>query len=280
MKLTLVFDIYNKAHWLDGLLRSWLDTLSGLHAVEVIVVCDGCYDASVEVARNTLYGYPYPIQVVETPNVYEIKANNHALQYAAADSEWIVFIQDDNWIYDQGWDDLLYRIALQIEFNVAQVGCIGLLAGVYWVNRRLFHRVEVNRPHKGEHYDTHGIPDGTYPPAVYAVDFINRPFAIRTPLIREYGGLEEAYCPMDFDDTDLSLRLLRDGYTNIYIPFDLVNTCAKVTTRSREDRDASYAHGAAVFDQRHGDWLEARNGSFEMRPLMDLGMGPDRLVLP
>ncbi|MHC4646771.1 MAG: glycosyltransferase family 2 protein, partial [Planctomycetota bacterium] len=223
MKLTLVFGIFNKAYHLDRLLSSWLDTLSGVYQYEVIVVCDACVDGSQEVAQDTLSRYGDVLdgyQIVETPDVYEIAQNNTALGLAAEDSELILFIQDDNFMFDENWDAHLFEARCMVPFP----GATALLAGgVFLPDGRQFKRIESQRPHKGEHFTKHGIDPDEFPPAVYSVDFITRPFAVSTPQLRIMGGLGgEGWDVICWDDTDLSIKLLKAGYTNQYIALDVL----------------------------------------------------------
>jgi len=148
MKLTLAFDIYNKEHWIQSLLESWLDNLSGKHEVEVIIVFDDCKDASPEIAERVLQGRGLNYQFLYADDESEIYCNDLAFQHATGD--FIIFIQDDNWIYDRDWDDTL----VQVLHRVDNIGAVGLLAGLEMKRgpRLSKRRIEVNRPHKGEDF--------------------------------------------------------------------------------------------------------------------------------
>lgn len=265
MKITLAFCCHNVERDIESVLRSWLDNLSGRHEVEVLAACDDCRDRTADVARQVLRQYSTVIHgVFETDNIWEIRCNNMMLQGAANDSI-IIFAQGDNWLHDKNWDDVLVYFYESYSGNIAgAVGAVGLLSGVRMNRDFSYDRIECYRPHKHEGAWVHGIAKDAYPLAVYQVDFINRPFAISTQLLREYGGLDEAYCPMDWDDADLSMKLLRDGFTNLYVPFDLVNTSAKQQTLTSAQMSANYQHGEAIMRQRWSKFVAKRESSVKM----------------
>lgn len=259
MKLTLVFGIFNKAYHLDRLLSSWLDTLSKAYQYEVIVICDACVDASQEIAQDTLSRYGDVLesyQIVDTPDVYEIEQNNTALALAAGDSDLILFIQDDNFMLDEAWDAHL----LSARLLVKKPGCTALLAGgVFLGDGRQFKRIESQRPHKGEHFTKHGIEPSEYPPAVYSVDFITRPFAVSTPLLREMGGLGgEGWDVICWDDTDLSIKLLKAGYVNQYVALDVLNFSTGQSTMP-ERLQQGFSNNHKHFMAAHHEWLVERS---------------------
>ena len=258
MKLTLAFCVYNKADTIASVLASWLSTLSGQHTYEVIVVCDACVDGTQAAARAKLRRFSRALEswtVLDTADVYEIAANNAALATAAPDSELIVFIQDDNWAFSPDWDVTLINVRALVE----RPGCTALLAGgLFHPGGMTYERVESDAPHKGEDFTGHGIPADKYPPGVYSVDFITRPFVVSTPLLREVGGLgAPGFDVICWDDTDLSIKLLRQGYVNQYVALDVLNTCSGQQTM-KERMATSFTHNLAIFRALHHDWLAAR----------------------
>ena len=261
MKLTLAFGIFNKAYHLEQLLESWLSTLSGMCQYEVIVVCDACIDGSPDIARAVLEQHEEQLTrwaVVETPDVYEIEQNNTALRWADPNSDLILFIQDDNLIHDEGWDAWL----IEAYRSVAKPGAVALLAGgIFLADGFSYERIESCRPHKGEHFTKHGIAEEQYPPAIYSVDFITRPFAASTSLLREMGGLGgEGWDVICWDDTDLSIKLLRAGYTNLYVALDVLNLSTGQQTMPDMMRQG-FENNHALFLEAHQTWLQARDGN-------------------
>ena len=252
MKLSLCFHVFNKAHWIESVVRSWLDTLSGDHETEVIAVFDDTTDDSERVVYKTMIDYP---AIQYTPLTmtagWEIRCNNAALAQAAG--EWCVFIQDDNWMHTTGWDALLIDTAARH----APAGIVGLLAGGYFTRNQDIHRIECDRPHKGENFTMQGCPDA--PLGVYEVDFITRPCAAPTEIAWQLNGFDEAFYPMDWDETDLSFRAHRVGLRNLYLPFDLVNVVGKRDTIKENRMRENYQRGRAIFMARHGEYIRGRS---------------------
>lgn len=259
MKLTLALDIFNKEATIESVVRSWLDTLSGKHDIEVIAVFDALHDCSDLTVGKLMKNYPtVAYRSLYTPDVFEIKANNAALALATGDV--IVFVQDDNSMYDRHWDDTLAAIWQQSP----DTGTVSLLSGVRMHPNFDLDRIECYRSHKDERAWVHGINKDAYPLGVYQVDAINRPFSVRVDVLRGYGGLDEAYCPMDYDDADLSFKLLRDGYRNLYAPFDVLNICAKKETLSQATIAENYQRGERIAKARWGSFIAGRESSTKL----------------
>lgn len=228
MKLTLAFDIYNKERWLVSLLDSWLSNLSGKNEYEFIVVFDDLHDKSKQIADERFKNYGYSYLSLSADDKYEIFCNNLALQHATGD--YIIFIQDDNWIYDKNWDLLL----CQVVDRVQNLGAVGLLAGLKLSAPLKWVRVEIDRPHKEIHFTKLGKLE-SYELGVWEVDAINRPFCVSTNLLRGKKGLDKEFMPTTGDDLDLSLKFKMDNRINIYIPFDLVNITTYKEQFSKKD---------------------------------------------
>lgn len=253
MKLTLAFDIYNKAEWIANLLHSWLATLSGEHEIEAILVFDACRDDSPQIAQDVLECYNVAYSFIYADDIYEIRCNNLALKRAQGDV--IVFIQDDNWMHDQNWDATLLEAMDRVEY----VGVVGLLAGLRLLSDFRRQRIEVDRPHHKKN------PGSFRPPlGIYAVDAINRPFAVNVELLRSLGGLDEAYAPTSYDDMDLSIKLLQQGYVNLYVPFDVVNTCASEQTMGRAAIRRHYARGYGLCRRHHQAYVDGMQTTVRM----------------
>lgn len=261
MKFTLAFDIFNKADTIENVVRSWLVTLSGKHEIECVFVFDALRDSSdleVVLCMDDFTHIPYGL--VYTDDVFEIKANNEALKHATGDV--VLFIQDDNWMYTPSWDDTLAQVFTLPSNPTHLPGAVGLLAGVQMNKDFSLNRIECHRPHKDERAWVHGLGKDQYPLAIYEVDAINRPFAVRVDVLREQGGLDEIYCPMDYDDADLSFKLLERGLTNLYVPFDLLNICGKKETLSQSAIAENFQRGERIARERWGQFIADRETSF------------------
>lgn len=242
MIITLAFTIYNKENWVESILKSWLENTSDKSNLEIIIVFDDLKDNSKSIAEKYLIESGLNYKFLFANDKHEIFCNNLALKHAKGD--FIIFIQDDNWIYDKGWD-LILKKTIQETKNV---GAIAFLAGSKiisysktnqilsiikkWIKHLIFknnsfypkfglQRLESNRKHKGVNFMQMKIP--SLPIGIWEINVITRPFCISRELLLQYGGLNKVFMPHTGDDLDLSLKLLRDGYKNLYISFDLVN---------------------------------------------------------
>jgi len=262
MKITLAFAIYNREKYIESILDSWISNLSGQNPCELIMVFDACKDKSEEVARSYVEKHPIDHKFFQADNKYEIFCNNLALEHATGD--YIIFIQGDNWIYNKNWDITLTEVISKIE----NLGMIGLLAGVETNPNFTWNRIEIDRPHKKEAFAMHKIPVN-YELAVWQVDIVMRPFCISTELLRSKGGLDLIFLPQDGDHTDLSLKLLQEGRTNIYIPFDLVNTDGGEISTDWDFLGKKYALHKKIWDERYGEFMRTRKTS-SLKKLFEL----------
>jgi len=263
MKFSLAFQIYNKERWIAEMVETWLKTLSGKNEVEAIMVFDDLHDNSDKIAKNVLDRYRIPYQFLYADNVYEIRCNNMAAQIASGD--YIIFIQDDNWIYDRNWDETFVQVISGIE----NVGQVGLLAGIELDKKFHHRRIEINRPHKKEMFWI----DDVFDLGVWEIDSAIRPFAVSLSVLEEVGGLDEKFCPMDWDDLDLGMRLAQRGYHNIYIPFDVYNISTKTETIPKEQLEKSYGTNHAECVRRYGFYIRDRETTRlrKLLPLREVG---------
>jgi len=250
MKYTLAFTIYNKEKWVESILDSWLENATNINEIEVIIVFDDLKDNSKLIAERCLSKYNITSKFLYADDKHEIFCNNLALENASGD--YIIFIQDDNWIYDKNWDGILTDI---FNDKKMKIGAVALLAGAKILNfsfksdilysyyRALkfnlkslltkrnayikpelgfrYERLEIDRTSKKNNFSIHKIK--SLPLGIWTIHHITRPFCINRKLILELGGLDKFFMPHMGDDVDLSYKLLQLGYLNIYIPFNLLN---------------------------------------------------------
>jgi len=206
---------------MESMLDSWISNLSGENEYEIIVVFDGCKDKSEKNAQRYLDVIFPNYRFLYADNDFELFCNNLALEHSTGD--YVLFIQDDNWMYTKDWDAILKKVINK----VSGIGLIGLLAGAGFVTGRTLYgqgwRVETNTLHKGKCFDATYEVQEKYDYDVWQVDTVIRPLCISRKLLLSKGGFDKAYMPRYGDDTDLSLKLWLDKKVNIYIPFDLVN---------------------------------------------------------
>ncbi|GEM_PF-5026030 len=276
MKITLAFTIFNKEEWVGSLLKSWISRLSGKNEYEVIIVFDACKDKSEKIAKKYLKKTGIKYKFFQADDKFEIYCNNFALKHATGD--YIIFIQDDNWMYDMDWDEILRKV---VE-GIPNLGAIGFLAGLKFIRRRRliskfennkyfcnlksillkrpfkkkmieYERVEIYRSHKKNYFNFKN--NKKYRMGIWKVDAICRPFMISTNLLRSFNGLNQKFMPTCGDDLDLSIRLLKKGRMNIYVPFDLLNTTASNKTLSKYFIDSVYHKALSMNYRLHSRFL-------------------------
>lgn len=247
--LTIALTVYNKESWISNLLCSWLDTLSGEYTVEVVAVFDGCEDDSFNVVMGVMDNHPN-IQFVarSAPDVHEIVSNNMALDVARG--EYIVFVQDDNWMFDRHWDATLISFLQR-----SRVGLVGLLAGVGVAGNEHLTRTRVECWRSGKDKTNFGK---AWDMGVYQVDCAIRPFAGNTALIRTYG-LGQGFDTVTWDDVDLSLRLQQAGYENYYLPFNVLNKSTIAETFDQTRWRQAFAHNFNIVKRRHQKMLAQKS---------------------
>jgi hypothetical protein len=249
MNFTLVFVIYNKEKWVESILESWLTNCSDIRKLEVIIVFDDLKDNSENLARNVISKFNVKHKFLYADDKHEIFCNNLALLNAS--HEKIIFIQDDNWIYDRNWDLVIENT----YSNLSNIGAIAFLAGAQVANFSFykdviirnylifkhnltsffdkksksikfgigfrFDRIETDREHKKENFSNFQIK--SQESGIWRVHFITRPFCIDRKLLLSYDGLDKNFMPHWGDDIDLCFKLIKNGFQNLYVSFDLLN---------------------------------------------------------
>ena len=247
---SLCFTIYNKEKWIKSILESWINNLFDKNSIEILIVFDDLKDNSLKIAKKILTENNIDFKFLFADDRHEIFCNNLALKNAKG--EFVIFIQDDNWIFDKNYDKFLYDFFQ----SKAEIGLVGLLNGAQlennsnqnkllnfsWLIKNFlksflvkekvkiyprplnilkYKRIEINRSEKGKNFDVHNLD--LIDLGIYNVHLINRPFAVKRELINEIGGLEKDFMPSWGDDIDLSLKMINKNLHNYYIPFNLLN---------------------------------------------------------
>ena len=214
------------------------------------MVFDAPQDNSHKVAQAALACYPHVSALhFSADDMYEIHCNQLGFQQSHGD--WVVFAQDDCWMYDRGWDQMLASVI----GRTPNIGVVGLLAWSRFYDATKWDRLEINRPHKGDSFDTAGLEAQL---GVWQCDAVCRPFAISAALLTQFRGLNLAYCPLEFDDVDVCVRALQEGKRNVLVPFDIKNTTASKDTISTERRAKMWSESFWRFGLYHAHYLNGR----------------------
>jgi len=205
-KHSIILTVHNKGYLLPQVLNGIKINTVGDY--ELIVVLDGCLDNSKEII--TFFKDDNPninIIVIETPDVFETKANNAGLKLATGDIA--IIIQDDMVINEQGWNHRLTKPFRDFD-------------DVFAVTANCAHNWEINQNSKhilsteNNGYEWSDIlrhvdhaNRNTIPRNVFAIrQCVNRgPLAFNYSDIKSLGFFDEAFAPLDMDDHDLCFRM-------------------------------------------------------------------------
>ncbi len=204
--ISIVLTIHNKGFLLERVLQKIKQYTTGNY--ELIMVVDGCTDNSLQICEQFQKSYHYiESKIIETPNIYETKANNTGAKLAAG--EIVIFLQDDVILKEYNWNG---RLTLPFKMD-----------DVFAVSGRMAHNWQLNT--NSSYYNNPHIKDTGWCDLLTAVnqaskehntprsEFAIRDSVIRAPLaikkadLQKMGYLDESFYPQDCDDHDLCYRM-------------------------------------------------------------------------
>lgn len=245
MSVSVVLPVHNKAWLLPTVLQGIVNNASE-DVRELIIVLDGCTDASEEIAEKYPAGNMDKI-IVRTPDVWEVIASNAG--YKAATGDYICAVQDDMVIQQPEFDrhmlkpfakvpDLLGVTARNAEDKIVTLG-----NRLKWIN--------------GAGKDSNS-PRGV----LYVRDVIVRgPIMWYHPILAELGYLDELFSPLYGDDYDISYKAYRRGWLVGAYRMDYMSPDHWGTTRQHNpEKQAIFWRAAAANEariiQRYRDLLD------------------------
>ncbi|HLM34050.1 MAG TPA: glycosyltransferase, partial [Gaiellaceae bacterium] len=123
-QVSVVLPVHNKERILEDLLKPLDRALRSYGAVDLCLILDGCTDDSEGIARRFFEGRDdYPVTILTTPDIFEVKTNNLGLKRATG--RYAMIVQDDNFIYEPGC--ILEAVTLMEQSSRAAI--VGGLAG-------------------------------------------------------------------------------------------------------------------------------------------------------
>lgn len=195
--ISLVLTIHNKDFLVERVLRGIKDNTSLPY--ELIIVLDGCSDNSKAICEG-FSDSKGSIKIVETPDVFETKANNFGLKLAT--SNFVCIIQDDMVIKEPGWDARM--LSPFYKFS-----------DVFAVTANCAHNWEINpNPSSNSGWsDLLFHCDHANRKVIDRNTFSVRQCVNRGPLLINHSDLatmnyfDEEFAPQDMDDHDLCFRM-------------------------------------------------------------------------
>lgn len=230
---SIILTVHDKEKHIVRLLQTLLQNTRSYGKWDLHIVYDGCNDASRVVAQEVLKDFPVPVYEYETPDVWEIKANNHGLKQAQG--KYCIILQDDNFIYEPQW---LEKMLGWLEEH-PKVGILGGLAGVNFFH--LDSHIEgenVIRSTFEVHQRFDPATDKKLSDYVFEVDAVMRgPIILRKELLERHGYFDEAYAPLYNDDMDYCFRMRSLGYGVFCYPINAVNESLTVAQYKNPEKD-------------------------------------------
>lgn len=230
---SIILTVHNKEDHIVRLLQTLMTSTRSYPKWDLHVVYDGCTDTSRQTAKEILDKWPVPVYEYETPDVFEVKANNHGLKKARG--KYCIILQDDNFIYETDW---LEKMLFWLEEH-PKVGILGGLAGV-----NFFHLdsepqgVGINRSTFELHRRLDPTTNKKLHDNVFEADAVMRgPIILRKELLEKHGYLDETYAPFYNDDMDYCFRLRSLGYAVFCYPINVVNESLTVAKYDNPVKD-------------------------------------------
>lgn len=266
---SIILNVHNKEWLIDKVLESIINNTVGKY--EIIVVIDGCSDNSESVVRNILSKTNISYKIINTPNIFETKANNVGIKEASGD--YVTLIQDDIIIQEHAWNMRMKKPFVKFD-------------NVFAVSANYSHNYVFNE--NSRHVGMKEDLDNCWSDILISVDqasIRNIPrdtFAIRStvnrgPLMINREDLEkmkdpvtgnyfdEEFYPADMDDHDLMYRMYKKlgkivgcYWINFLEDPTWGGTRDKVTGQPRRWILKSNQKNTKLFYERHKDILNDR----------------------
>lgn len=211
---SIVLTVHNKGWLLPKVLGGIVDNT--ISPYELVIVLDGCTDSSKQIVDDFVKSNSgIKTKVVETPDVFETKANNAGLRECEGDK--VIIVQDDMVIKESGWND---RLEKPFDEFVDVFAVTARSAFNYRFNRNSVHiNLDEDDDLKIDNcwsdifgYESHINRDEGLSRNIFAV----RNNVCRGPLMVDHADMiklnyfDEIFAPQDQDDADLCYRAFKE----------------------------------------------------------------------
>jgi GT2 family glycosyltransferase len=262
--LSVVIATHDNLPTLKAALESWREHAGGL-PVELLVVEDGCTDGTREYLDGLLRGgWEGPaLRVLHEEDAHELVCTNRGL--AEARGELVLSWHDDMFLRC-GW--LVPELVRSFR-EIPELGMLALSRGL------LFHPAE-GLPRTWEESVAWERVESTIGPAplnwarLFEVDGVMRPWVVRRGCVERVGGLDEAFRPTEWDESDLAFRIRREGWRVAAHGYErdgayLHRLSATYARTPSERRQAIGLRNATLFHDRWTEAIRAGAGRRRMR---------------
>jgi GT2 family glycosyltransferase len=205
-KLSVIIPTFNNLKVLERCLESW-ERFASDQPVELIVIEDGCKDGTAEFLRareQTSWGRRF-LRWVHENDVNQVRCNNRGFKEARAP---LFIVWDDDMFLEVRWfvPELLRTLEAYPD-----IGLLSLIRGlnVFPLKKPIGEWEDLHLP---EHM-TSSIGEGPLNwLRLTEVDIVIRPWVVRRACIEKVGPLDEAFCPIEWDEADLAYRIRKGGW--------------------------------------------------------------------
>jgi GT2 family glycosyltransferase len=243
-KISIVIVSYNVCRLLDECLQSVQRALESIEG-EVFVVDNASVDKTVETLRPR---YPWVHFIANDENLGFARANNCAIR--RSDSDYVLLLNPDTVVRD----DTLHQCLLFMDAHPEAGG-----AGVRMLNREGRPAPESRRAiptpwvsllkmlgFTSRYYMSHLPWDEPC-----QIEVISGAFCLlRRKALDAVGLLDEDFF-MYGEDIDLSFRLLKGGWQNWYLPYDIVHYKGESTEKSSFRYVHTFYQAMLIFFRKH-----------------------------
>ncbi len=204
--LSVIIPTFNNQRVLERCLDSW-ECHASNQPVEVIVVEDGCKDGTVDYLRAravTPWGRRR-MRWVHESDVNQLRCNNRGFKEGHAP---LFLVWDDDMFLETPW---FVPEILRTFRCYPDIGLLSLIRGlnVFPLTSPIKRWEDLHSPA----VMVSTIGDGPLNwLRLSEVDIVIRPWVVRRDCILKVGPLDEAFCPIEWDEADLAYRVREGGW--------------------------------------------------------------------
>ena len=243
-KVAIIIVSYNVCRLLDECLQSVRKAVEGIEA-EIYVVDNRSSDHTVETLQPR---YPEVCFIANTENVGFARANNQAIR--ASHSEYVLLLNPDTVVYESTIRNTLSFLDAHPEAGGAGVRMltregtpapesrraiptpwVSMLKMLGFTHRYYMSNLSWGEPGRIE------VISGAY-------------CMLRRKALDQIGLLDEDFF-MYGEDIDLSYRLLKGGWQNWYLPYDIVHYKGESTVKSSFRYVHTFYQAMLIFFRKH-----------------------------
>ena len=204
-RLSVIIPTFNNLDVLKRCLESW-EQFASDQPVELLVIEDGCKDGTPKYLAEKLetpWGKKF-LRVFHEDDVNQVRCNNRGFKEARAD---LFLVWDDDMFLEVRW---FVQEMLDTFDAYSDLGLLCLIRGLN-LSPLKYPIEKWEDLHDPQHMVT-TIGEG---PSNWLklteVDIVIRPWVVRRACVDKVGPLDEAFCPIEWDEADFAYRIRERG---------------------------------------------------------------------